>query len=103
MVAPIQFNRDKFYEVFKDHLVAVQNMAEVMEAIALETADIVGKPLKNVSFPKGTLVATILRGDEVIIPTGDSVVEPNDRIIICARRESIPKIEKILSVKLEYF
>jgi benzoyl-CoA reductase/2-hydroxyglutaryl-CoA dehydratase subunit BcrC/BadD/HgdB len=33
MVAPIQFNRDKFYEVFKDHLVAVQNMGEVMEAI----------------------------------------------------------------------
>ena len=33
MVAPIQFNRAKFNEVFNDHLIAVQNMAEAMEAI----------------------------------------------------------------------
>lgn len=77
--------------------------AEIMEAVALETTDIVGKPLMDVAFPKGVLITTILRGDRVIIPTGQSVVEPNDRIIIFARREAIPKIEKILAVKLEYF
>ena len=77
--------------------------AEIMEAVALETTDIVGKPLMEVAFPKGVLVTTILRGEKVIIPTGRSVVEPNDRIIIFARREAIPKIEKILAVKLEYF
>jgi trk system potassium uptake protein TrkA len=77
--------------------------AEIMEAVALETTDIVGKPLMDVPFPKGVLVTTILRGENVIIPTGQSVVAPNDRIIIFARREAIPKIEKILAVKLEYF
>jgi trk system potassium uptake protein len=77
--------------------------AEVMEAVAMETADIVGKPLKDISFPKGVLVTAILRDEHVIIPTGDSIVEPNDRIVIFAKREAIPKIEKILAVKLEYF
>jgi len=77
--------------------------AEVMEAVAMETADIVGKPLKDISFPKGVLVTAILRNEHVIIPTGDSIVEPNDRIVIFAKRESIPKIEKILAVKLEFF
>jgi len=77
--------------------------AEVLEAIAMETSDIVGKPLKNLSMPKGVLVTTILRGDRVIIPTGDSVVEPGDRIIIFTQRESIPRLERILSVKLDYF
>ncbi|UCG05318.1 MAG: Trk system potassium transporter TrkA [Desulfobacterales bacterium] len=77
--------------------------AEVIEAIALETSDIVGKPLKNVSFPKGALVAGIIRKEDIIIPKGDSVIEPDDRIIIFARRQAIPRIEKILSVKLEYF
>jgi len=77
--------------------------AEVMEAVALETSDIVGKPLKNISFPKGVLVAGITRNKEVIIPSGESVIEPNDRIIIFASRKAIPKIEKILAVKLEYF
>ena len=77
--------------------------AEVMEAVALETSDIVGKPIRKLSLPKGTLITGIIRKDDVIIPSGDSVIRPGDRIIIFARRQAIPKIEKILAVKLEYF
>jgi len=77
--------------------------AEVIEAVALETSDIVGKPLHAVSFPKGALVVGIIHNDEIAIPSGDSVIEPEDRIIIFARREAIPKVEKVLTVKLEYF
>lgn len=77
--------------------------AEFMEAVALETSDIVGKPLKNIFFPKGTLVAGIIHEDNFIIPTGDSIVNPGDMIIIFARKQAIPKVEKILAVKLEYF
>lgn len=77
--------------------------AEFMEAEALETSDIVGRPLKDVSFPKGAMVAGITRDENMIIPSGDSVINPGDKIIIFARRQAIPKVEKILMVKLEYF
>jgi trk system potassium uptake protein TrkA len=77
--------------------------AELIEAVALETSEIVAKPLSKISFPKGAMVAGIIRKENIIIPTGDSVIEPDDRVIIFARREAIPKIEKILAVKLEYF
>lgn len=77
--------------------------AEFMEAVALETSDIVGKPLKNISFPKGSLVAGIIREGNFIIPAGDSIINPGDMIIIFARKQAIPKVEKILAVKLEYF
>lgn len=77
--------------------------AELIEAIALETSDIVATPLRDLSFPKGAMVAGIIHKDTIIIPTGDSVIQPDDRVIIFARREAIPKIEKILAVKLEYF
>jgi trk system potassium uptake protein TrkA len=77
--------------------------AEVMEAVALETSDIVGKPIKEISIPKGALVTGIIRNDTVIIPTGKSVIEPNDRIIIFAKKQAIPEVEKILAVKLEFF
>ncbi|MEE4608002.1 MAG: TrkA C-terminal domain-containing protein, partial [Desulfobacteraceae bacterium] len=62
-----------------------------------------GKPLREIDFPKGSLVTAIIRGQEVIIPTGDSVIAPEDRIIIFAQRQAISRIEKILAVKLEYF
>ncbi|MGD8293451.1 MAG: Trk system potassium transporter TrkA [Desulfobacterales bacterium] len=77
--------------------------AEVMEALALETSGIVDKPLRKISFPKGAMVAGIIRQDDIIIPSGDSVIQPEDRVIIFSRRQAIPKVEKILSVKLEYF
>jgi trk system potassium uptake protein TrkA len=78
--------------------------AEIMEAIALETSDIVGKPLMNIAFPKGAIVIGISRNEETfIIPSGESVIEPGDRIIILADRRAISKVEKILTVKLEFF
>lgn len=77
--------------------------AEVIEAVALETSEIVSKPLKNISFPKGTIVVGIIRQEKIIIPSGESIIEPGDRIIIFSTRKAIPRIEKILAVKLEFF
>jgi trk system potassium uptake protein TrkA len=77
--------------------------AEVMEAVALETSDIVSKPLKHLHFPKGAIVVGIIRRDKIIIPSGDSLIEPGDRIIVFATRQAIPGIEKIMAVKLEFF
>ncbi len=77
--------------------------AEVIEAVALETSGIVERPLRDISFPKGAMVAGIIHEEMIIIPTGDSVIQPDDRVIIFARKEAISKIEKILAVKLEYF
>ena len=77
--------------------------AEVLEALALETSDIVGKPLRKIAFPKGALVIGIMRGQNILVPSGESVIDPGDRIIIFAVRKAIAKVEAILAVKLEYF
>ncbi|MGD8368618.1 MAG: Trk system potassium transporter TrkA [Desulfobacterales bacterium] len=77
--------------------------AEVMEAVAMETSEIVGKPLSQLELPKGSLVTAIIREKEVVIPSGESVIAPGDRIIIFAVKDAIPRIEKILAVKLEFF
>lgn len=77
--------------------------AEALEVEALETSDMVNTPLAKVKFPRGSLVGAIVRNDEIIIPRGDSVIRPKDRLIIFALRQVIPKLEKLLTVKLEYF
>ncbi|MBT3310966.1 MAG: Trk system potassium transporter TrkA [Desulfobacterales bacterium] len=77
--------------------------AEVLEAVALETSDIVGKPLKDISFPKGAILIGIIHGEGITIPSGESVIQPGDRIIIFARKKAVSDIEKILTVKLEFF
>lgn len=75
--------------------------AEALEAIAQEHSDIVGKPLRSVKFPKGALLLCIIRGDEVIVPHGNSEVQPQDRIIILSTRKMVSRVEQTLMVKLE--
>ncbi len=77
--------------------------AEFIEAVALKTSGITKKPLRKINFPKGSILICIIRDDEIIIPSGESVVEPDDRVIIFSKKEDIPKLEKLLTVKLEFF
>ncbi len=76
---------------------------EAFEFIALETSDITNRPFKEIDFPRGTIVGAMVRGEEVIIPGGDSVILPGDHVIIFTPRTAIPQVEKLLTVKLEYF
>jgi trk system potassium uptake protein TrkA len=77
--------------------------AEVLEAVAQEHSGIVGRPLKEMQFPSGALVLAALRGGESLIPSGETIIEPQDRVIILATRKAIPRVERELMVKLEYF
>ncbi len=80
-----------------------EELVEAIEFIAMETSEIVGKPLRKLSIPKGALVGSIVRDKEVIIPHGDTVIEAGDRVLLFARPELIPKMEKAVKVGLEYF
>ncbi len=77
--------------------------AEILEAIALETSDITNRPLKKLSFPRDAILLCLIRKNLVIIPTGESLICPGDRMIIFALRRAIKKLEKMLTVALEYF
>ena len=76
---------------------------EFIEAIALETSDITNKPLRKISFPKGTLLVCIIRNSQIMIPTGESIVKPGDRIILFAVKQAVKNLEKLLTVKLDFF
>jgi len=76
--------------------------AEAFEFVALETSEITARPLKDLRFPKGTIVGAIVR-DEIVIPDGGSVIKPGDRVIMFSPRDRILELQKLLTVKLEYF
>ncbi len=77
--------------------------AEALETVILEDSPIVGKMVKDLKFPRGCLVLCFQRGDGVLIPRGDTRVEPNDRLILISTRQNIPKVEKVLTTKVEFF
>jgi len=76
---------------------------EIIEAEALETSTLVGPPLREAKLPDGVLVGALVRDGEVIIPRGDTIVRPNDRVVIFAAADAVKKVEKMFSVRLEFF
>lgn len=69
--------------------------AEVIEFVVPDRAPITRKPLKSIKFPDGAIIGGLTRGDDVIIPTGDTQIHPNDKTIVFALPEAISEIEKM--------
>jgi len=59
----------------------------------METSDIVGRPLRIWSSQEA-IVGAIVRGLEVIIPDGSTVIQPGDRVMIFALTSAIREVEK---------
>ncbi|MDG4576120.1 MAG: Trk system potassium transporter TrkA [Defluviicoccus sp.] len=78
-------------------------VGEVIEAEALETSNLVGQPLKDIQLPSGVMVGAIVRGGKVIIPRGTTVIQHRDRVILFAASDAVRRVEKLFSVRLEYF
>lgn len=80
-----------------------EGFGELIEAEALETSDLVGTPLRDIDLPQGVLLGAIVRGDEVIVPRGDTVIQAKDKVVLFAASKAVRKVEKMFSVQLEYF
>lgn len=79
--------------------VLLQGQAEIMEIVAHSHMTMIGVPLSQLNLPDGVLIAAIHRGQQVIIPNGDTVIEWNDRVIILSLLSEIGDTEKLLKNK----
>jgi trk system potassium uptake protein TrkA len=77
--------------------------AEVVEAVAIQTSALVGKPLRELNLPAGIMIGAVVRSDEVVIARGDHEIEAGDRLILFVRKDAVKKVEKLFAVRLEFF
>ncbi len=68
---------------------------EILEFKVGGSNPLVGEELKAVKFPKQTLIACILRGEEVIIPRGTDALQAGDSVIVIAHARSLEAIQKL--------
>ena len=79
----------------------IEERGEVFEARALESSNIVGKPLKSLKLPKSICIGAIYKESKIIIPKGDTIIEVNDIIIVFAEKKLVKKLETILSIRMD--
>ena len=75
--------------------------AEVIEIIAGVNAKIAHKEIGSmkIKFPENAFIGAILRRENLIIPHGETVIQPADRVIVFSMPEAIPIVEDLFAAR----
>lgn len=71
--------------------------AEVLDMVMPARSAILGRPLKELDLPGGSIIGVIVRGDEVVIPSGDDHLEAGDHVIVFALPEAVARAGRYFS------
>ncbi len=75
--------------------VIADGRAEVLELEAHHRDGKSERKVKNLGLPRGTVLGAVVRGSEVIIPSGDTVVKNGDHVIVFTMPENLGDIEEV--------
>ena len=73
-----------------------QGKAEVSEFIVKENSPIADIPLCQLKLKKNILIASLSRGNEVIVPRGQDVIKAGDSVIIVSKDMPLLDVADIL-------
>ncbi len=71
----------------------VNGQAEILEFLIKQERWYLNTPLKHLKMQKNTLIAAIVRKNEIIIPNGNSVLHKNDRVILFAKVMALDNLD----------
>ena len=76
----------------------VEGQAEITELIAESGSRILNTKLKKLRLPKETIIATIVRKNEVVIPHGNDIIKEGDRVIVISKNKNISSLDEVAAV-----
>ena len=74
----------------------IRDKVEASEFIVREGSPIAGIPLSKLKFKKDVLIASITRGEEVIVPRGNDVILAGDAVVVVSKLIGISDIADVL-------
>jgi trk system potassium uptake protein TrkA len=80
----------------KDFITIGRGKAEIFEVVVAENSRAVGKELSQLNIKRGILVA-IERNSDIILPTGDAIIEAGDLVTIFAKTKEVDAISSIFT------
>ncbi len=77
--------------------------AEMIEAQVLGTSPMAGQRIRDIAFPEGVLIGSVMKAGNLLKPTGELRIEEDDVIAIFAMSADIPEVERLLQVSIDFF
>jgi trk system potassium uptake protein len=72
-----------------------ESEAETLEVVVLPDTAAAGRSLEGLQLPRDALVGAIVRGEEVLVPEPETVLEVADHVILLALPRAIGEIERL--------
>lgn len=72
--------------------------AEILEVTARSNTQAVGRPLRDLHWPRGSLLAAILRQNTVLLPAGDDTIHPGDSVVILTTPEARKQVTRLFRI-----
>ena len=92
-------------DVVKVHALR-RGAAEAIEAIAhgdRSSSRVVGRSIDEVTLPPGTTIGAIVRGKDVIMVHHDTVIEPEDHVIlVVTNKRHVSDVERLFQVSATF-
>lgn len=88
-----------FRYVRKGEVVAMTKLtnmeAELLEFVVKPTSKIRDQYIKEIDFPRASIIGGVIRNGDGIIALGDFKIEPGDRVVVCCLPEAIKRVESL--------
>jgi trk system potassium uptake protein TrkA len=75
----------------------VNNQVEALEFAAKQQAPIYDKPLKDLTIKKNSLIACIIRNNEVMIPNGNSQIKLGDHVVVVTTHKNFDDLTDVFA------
>jgi len=69
--------------------------AQIIEFIVEPNDRITKNPIKDIHFPHDAIIGAIMRGDEIIIPKGDTRITGGDRVVVFSLPGAMASVDKL--------
>jgi len=88
-----------FRYVRKGNIEAITSLhgvdAEVIEYVITKSNQLTKKKVKDLRFPETALIGGVIRGEETLIPSGDTQLQFGDKVIVFALPAAIKRLEEL--------
>ena len=88
--------KQRVMQEFRNIRLAVYSQARVIEGRVQANSPIAKQPIRGIKWPAGSIIATIRRRGEVIVPSGDTILLPDDVLTIVTTEEHQAELNKML-------
>ena len=75
----------------------IESESEALEFINTENAEVTKNAIKNIRFPKDSIIGAVYHGDQAVLANGDTHINAGEKVIVFCRSEAVKRLQQMFT------